>query len=239
MPVDHASVLPLSGDLSRASADELLAAVVGALAAEPTRPVVYDVSQLSASGDADELMVFPQALARVGGWPGASLSLAAPSALLRHALGAQHIDRYLPVFATVPDALGDAARQVTASVRRLSLDPDPQSPRTARQVLSDEWPHGQQGREAAAFVLHELCANAVTHVGEPFSAQWAVTAERVLVAVTDCSRQEPILRPVGPYSATSGRGIQLVKAMSRAWGVRWVYPGGKTVWSDIEPACFG
>jgi hypothetical protein len=46
------------------------------------------------------------------------------------------------------------------------------------------------------------------------------------------------LRPVGPYSATSGRGIQLVKAMSRQWGVRWAYPGGKTVWADIDPTCF-
>jgi hypothetical protein len=143
------------------------------------------------------------------------------------------------VYASVPEALDAAAREVTAHVCTIRLDPQPGSPRAARQRLNDDWPDGQQGREAAAFVVHELCVNALTHVGRPFTASWAITGDRIMVAVTDESRQEPVLRPVGPYSATSGRGLQLVRAMSRAWGVRWVFENGKTVWAEVEPTAFG
>jgi hypothetical protein len=237
MSVDHSSVLPLSGEVSRATADDLLGQVVRQLARVPDRPVVCDVARL-VPGEPDALMLFPQALAHVGGWPGASLALACASPDLDRALLGQHIDRYLPVVDSIADALRDADHQVAGAVRSVTLPPEPESPRTARQLLNDDWPPEQPGREAAAFVVHELCANALVHVGAPFTVHWAVTQTRVLVAVTDTSRQEPILRPVGPYSATSGRGIQLVKAMSRLWGVRWTYPGGKTVWADIDPTCF-
>jgi hypothetical protein len=237
MSVDHANVLPLAGELSRATADDLLGQVVSRLARDPDRPVVCDVARL-VPAEPDALMVFPQALARVGGWPGASLALACASPELDRALLGQHVDRYLLVLHSLEDALHEADREVAGAVRSVALPAEAESPRTARQLLNDDWPEGQPGREAAAFVVHELCANALVHVGAPFTVHWAVTDHRVLVAVTDTSRQEPILRPVGPYSATSGRGIQLVRAMSRQWGVRWVYPGGKTVWADVDPTCF-
>ncbi len=237
MTVDHSSVLPLSGEVSRATADDLLGQVVSMLSRDPSLPVVCDVARL-VPAEADALMVFPQALARVGGWPRVSLALAGASPELGRVLLGQHVDRYLPVLDSVEDALRDAALQVTGAVRSVALPAEPESARTARQLLNDDWPVGQQGREAAAFVVHELCVNALVHVGASYTVHWAVTPQRVLVAVTDASRQEPILRPVGPYSAASGRGIQLVKAMSRQWGVRWVYPGGKTVWADVDPTCF-
>jgi hypothetical protein len=238
MPVMQGCVLSLAGEISADTSDELLTRVVDTMVLEGPTPIVCDLSRLEARHGAPVLL-FAEALARVGGWPRASLALAAAEPALAATLLAHRADRYLPVYATVQDALDAARHEVTAHVSTVDLEPEPQSPRAARQRLHDEWPAGHEGREVAAFVVHELCANALTHVGRPFTASWGVTDTRIVVAVTDESRQEPILRPVGPYAATSGRGMQLVKAMSLTWGVRWVFDNGKTVWAEVRPSAFG
>lgn len=233
-----ACVVRMAGAVTAATARETRARLLDELTRDGS-PVVCDVSALVAPGRASLLLLFPDVLAQAGGWPRVSLSLAAASPRLADALTAVHLERYLPVFASVDHAVRAADYEVTAAARNVRLAAAAESARRARQMLNDEWPRGRQGQEAAAFVVHELCVNAVTHVGRPFTVSWGVTPDRILVAVTDDSRQEPILRPVGRYSATSGRGMQLVSAMSQRWGVRWVYDGGKTVWADIDPTCFG
>jgi hypothetical protein len=82
-------------------------------------------------------------------------------------------------------------------------------------------------------VATELVANSVLHVGRGLTLSMARRDDQLLVAVTDRSRDEPVLRPCRP-AAVGGRGMQLIAGLSRQWGVRLVHPGGKTVWAALD-----
>jgi hypothetical protein len=77
-----------------------------------------------------------------------------------------------------------------------------------------------------------LAGNALRHARSSFTVSLSLTDRDLLVAVTDASRHEPVLRSPGP-SSTSGRGLQLVSALSSDWGVRLVHLEGKTVWATV------
>ncbi|MEW1892305.1 ATP-binding protein [Streptomyces sp. NPDC085659] len=89
-------------------------------------------------------------------------------------------------------------------------------------------------RDAAEIVVSELLANAIQHARRE-SVRLTVTRlgdTRVRVAVVDLSRTHPVRRSAGSDDE-SGRGLDIVDALSRGqWGVdsmRW----GKRVWADL------
>lgn len=109
----------------------------------------------------------------------------------------------------------------------------------ARQL--DVWglPYGTQAVDSATAVVAELAANAVTHgrvPGRDFELRVSLTADTVRIEVSDTrtERQPPApgVLPTASPEAEAGRGLLLVEALSRAWGVapRTV---GKTVWAEI------
>ncbi|WP_328468305.1 ATP-binding protein [Streptomyces sp. NBC_00448] len=92
---------------------------------------------------------------------------------------------------------------------------------------------------SVASVVAELAANAVTHgrvPGRDFELRlgWDPGAGVVRIEVSDaCGERRPVLARVRPGDeAESGRGLLLVQALARAWGVssREV---GKTVWAEV------
>jgi hypothetical protein len=92
-------------------------------------------------------------------------------------------------------------------------------------------------REAAEVCAGELLANAVVHLGAGVPVTLRVWAPlgRPRVALTD---PDPRALPVllrATDDAESGRGLALLGAMSRRWGVDQ-HPNGKTVWCDPLPA---
>jgi len=100
-------------------------------------------------------------------------------------------------------------------------------------------PEGSEAAEATASVIAELAANAVTHgrvPGRDFELRVTLDPDAgvIRVEVSDARGER---RPGGPHEAPSeeaesGRGLLLVEALSRAWGVssREV---GKTVWAEV------
>jgi hypothetical protein len=86
--------------------------------------------------------------------------------------------------------------------------------------------------DAALLITNELVSNVIAHVAEPFTLTLAQTGDRVLIAVTDPSRNEPILRPPRAMT-TTGRGLRIIAGLSHDWGVRLVHPRGKTVWASL------
>ncbi|SEO18794.1 ATP-binding protein [Actinacidiphila rubida] len=100
-------------------------------------------------------------------------------------------------------------------------------------------PHDSDPAESAASVVAELAANAVTHgrvAGRDFELR--LTLDRatgvIRVEVSDARGEvRPAVSPLPPADdAESGRGLLLVQALTRAWGVssREV---GKTVWAEV------
>jgi anti-sigma regulatory factor (Ser/Thr protein kinase) len=122
------------------------------------------------------------------------------------------VDEATARFAAAPDAPSAARRFVSSVLER--------EPYRDRAPLAD-----------AQLVVSELATNAVIHAGSPFSVSVGRNGSTMRVSVRDCSGTQPVLRAPEPESL-SGRGLRLVGALARDWGVE---PGadGKTVWAEL------
>ncbi|MFI6701634.1 ATP-binding protein [Streptomyces sp. NPDC050509] len=112
----------------------------------------------------------------------------------------------------------------------------PESAYGARRLLHlalDVWGMNSV-RDTAEVVISELVTNAIAHARRD-SVRVTVTRlsdERVQVAVVDLSREHPKPRPAGPDEET-GRGMEIVEALSGGrWGVEPL-PWGKRVWAEL------
>ncbi|MET7852316.1 ATP-binding protein [Streptomyces avermitilis] len=110
----------------------------------------------------------------------------------------------------------------------------------ARNVL-DEWgltPY----IDDAVIVIGELIANAARHALEPDShdetapTAWLGLVRRqqaVICAVADPSPCAPTLQHPGQFSE-SGRGLQIIEALSSSWGCSQPQSSGKMVWARVS-----
>jgi anti-sigma regulatory factor (Ser/Thr protein kinase) len=132
---------------------------------------------------------------------------------------------------------GSATRRRTRTVRprELVLPADATAPGRARLFLraaTQEWGIDDDLVQDAAMVITELVANAVDHARSESTLSVAVKRGTLCVAVRD-ARPGPVPRP-GPIDPTAprGRGLQMVDALTSAWGVKQ-HAGGKTVWAVV------
>jgi len=125
---------------------------------------------------------------------------------------------------------------MTARERSLRLPAELMSVRKGRQFARDvlaEWDLGRLADEVQLGVS-ELITNAVRHARTEVELRLQAD-ERLYVEVRDF---EPTLHrpadpgPVDPM-ASSGRGLQIVAAVSRDWGVRGLVDG-KAVWFSVD-----
>ncbi|HET9654396.1 MAG TPA: ATP-binding protein [Kineosporiaceae bacterium] len=226
------ALIRLSGEIYLPDVPSVTAALVRGMQATRHGVAVCDVSGLLPPMSDWLLTAFPAALRRCGGWPRASLHLAAPAPDLAAALRRVRMRRYLPVHPTLADAFHLAGTDALADTREIILQPEPEALKEIRDCLRDLWPQRVGGVEDAVLVADELASNAIKHVAEPAMVSLAISSTRALIAVTDPSRAEPFLRPPR-WTAVSGRGMQVISRLASAWGVRLVHDGGKTVWAAL------
>ncbi|MEU7865833.1 ATP-binding protein [Dactylosporangium sp. NPDC049140] len=106
--------------------------------------------------------------------------------------------------------------------------------RWARRVITlavEAWglPHLTRG---AVMVGHELVANALRHGMPPAVLRLLRRGDGLIIEVGDGSDQVPRIAEIDNLTSMSGRGMQIVDTLARAWGVR-PHQGGKTVWAEI------
>ncbi len=80
-------------------------------------------------------------------------------------------------------------------------------------------------------VVTELVTNALLHAGPPITVHVDVQGDTVRIGVADSSRAAPV-RALARADAMTGRGLSLVAALSRDWGVRPA-ADGKVVWCEL------
>ncbi len=83
----------------------------------------------------------------------------------------------------------------------------------------------------AQLVVSELATNAVIHAGTPFSVSLSFDGSTIRISVHDWSSARPVMQDAAP-TAPSGRGLRLVDAVTRDWGVEPA-TDGKTVWAEF------
>jgi PAS domain S-box-containing protein len=88
--------------------------------------------------------------------------------------------------------------------------------------------------EAGELALSEVLTNAVLHANTPMTVTVQVREDAVEVEVLDGNPSPPSARGYGT-TATTGRGMGLVAAVTSACGVRMV-GGGKVVWFRVDDA---
>ncbi|MDQ3760743.1 MAG: ATP-binding protein [Actinomycetota bacterium] len=199
--------------------------------------VVVDLDGLQV-GRASCVTIFPAVLTQCGGWPSAKVALCRPDQAMAQALEARRVSALVPVYQLRLEA--EAAIDARPAVVRVQvqLPCDAGTPATARRLVREMCPKWQVDnglQETAQFVVGELVANAVEHA----CTDVGLTLERgprgLRVAVRDASPvgfPGPVERSIDPLGRVRGRGLELVKSLTTAWGVN-VQPDGNTVWAEI------
>jgi hypothetical protein len=148
-----------------------------------------------------------------------------------------------PRFLPVPSAWWE-----TPAVTSRPLSPVPEEARTARQFVRELltcWGLGYLSDDAE-LIIAELVVNAVRHglrtapqAVTPASAASALRlcllrrVGEVMLAVTDPSNEAPTPRAPG-WAGESGRGLQIVGALSYVWGWSPLEGCGKAVWAVLR-----
>jgi len=149
-----------------------------------------------------------------------------------------------PQYLPVPSAWWE-----TPAVTSRPLSPVPEEARTARQFVRElltGWGLGYL-IDDAELIIAELVVNAVRHGlrTTPQVVSPATTAPcalrlcllrrvgEVMLAVTDPSDEAPTPRTPG-WTGESGRGLQIVGALSYVWGWSPIEGHGKAVWAVLR-----
>jgi anti-sigma regulatory factor (Ser/Thr protein kinase) len=119
-----------------------------------------------------------------------------------------------------------------AAIGEASFTPVPESVPEARHFAINRLEQlGCPGAtvETAALLVSELASNAVRHAATPFHVLVGRSEHTVEVAVCDSGAGVPAVRDP---DATGGRGLTIVEAFARDWGVHR-QRGGKAVYFHL------
>jgi anti-sigma regulatory factor (Ser/Thr protein kinase) len=115
--------------------------------------------------------------------------------------------------------------------------PDPAATQAARRFVAGalaEWDLDERLLDDAQLVATELATNAVLHARSPFLVVVRVDDAAVRLTVHDNSPAQPRVRPNGDRARSGGgRGLHVVAALTRQWGVD-ATDDGKAVWAELE-----
>ena len=95
-----------------------------------------------------------------------------------------------------------------------------------------QWGLSQDTLEAAQLVISELITNALRYGHAPVHVQLRATPTTLYIEVADASPYRP-RRRAAASTDENGRGLLLVTAYSRRWGVR-PRSTGKVVWAELD-----
>jgi anti-sigma regulatory factor (Ser/Thr protein kinase) len=130
----------------------------------------------------------------------------------------------------------------TSRLARCPLNSDLGSPRTARDFTKttlNEWESPDVFCEAGV-VVSELVTNALRYglpgrhrlSRAPIQLILMCQEKRILTIVTDPHSAPPVMGEPDDF-AEGGRGLQVVAAVSEAWGWAPLATGGKAVWASF------
>jgi hypothetical protein len=216
--------------------DNLDRAIELALAERP-RGVVCDLSAVPEGAEPGAIGLLARAGRHVRDWPGIPVAVACPDPRVRAALSAHPQGRHLIVTESMLPAVSAVLATPIPEVECRRLTPHPTAPRASRNLIARallDWGLGPLV-PAASLVMSELVTNSTIHAGTDIelSVEWSLGVLRL--TVRDKSPDLP--RRLYPQSAdVHGRGLGVVAALSRAFGVLPTADGGKAVWAVLNAA---
>jgi anti-anti-sigma factor len=231
LQVGQFALVRLSGPLSLRTVGAV-ATALAKLLLEGGR-VAVDLSELRLQWT-PALQVFPSTLAALGGWPAARLVLLHAGPEVCAAVRALRIDHVVPLARDLSEARTLIEHRPPVVIRYHELPPEPGSPRRARALLRSacrDWQIEASVPEAAV-VVSELVSNAVLHAGTGCRVSLRLDETALYVSVRDHQTPDDATLSRLLDAATTGRGLRIVAAFSRAHGVT-PHADGKTVWAVV------
>jgi len=228
----HATIVRLSGELGLRTVEQLRSAILKCLADQPSGLVV-ELDEVTV-GAPLALGAFGTLARRAAEWPGILVALAVSAGPVRELLRHTALDRVVPTFAGVAEAvraLGTMPEHQHASVQ---LPADIGSAAEARRFVSDTCEAWQVDglRDDACLIASELVENAVRHGRSAAELRLDLSRGVLTIAVRDDAPTPPQRRAVGA-APTGGRGVFIVDVIARAWGYAPTWAGGKVVWAVL------
>jgi hypothetical protein len=226
-------VLEFAGQLGDVIKD-LDKAVQLALADGP-RGVVCDLSAVLEGAEPDAVELLATAGRHVRDWPGIPVVMAGAKRPVREALRFHPLGGQLIVTASVPQAVSAVLATPIPLVEWQRLAPHPTAPRASRNFVARTLLDWGLGRliPSASLVVSELVANSTIDAGTDIELSLAWHQEALRLTVRDNSPDLPRQR----FSRFdhNGRGLSVVVALSRAFGVLPT-ADGKVVWAVLNAA---
>jgi hypothetical protein len=228
-------VLEVAGPLGEVVKD-LDQAIQVALADGP-RGVACDLSAAREEAEPGAVEWLAMAGRHVRHWPGIPVAVACSNPRIREALSNHPLGQHLIVAASVAPVLSAVLATPIPDVDCLRLTPHPTAPRASRDFVArtlQGWGLGPMV-PAASLVASELVTNSTIHAGTDIelSVAWSLGLLRLTVAdkSPDLPRQQ-----FPKFVDVHGRGLSVVAALSRAFGVLPTADGGKLVWAVLNAA---
>jgi len=224
-------ILRVSGVLDEVTGVALEHAVGLALSAQP-EALLIDVGGLEISEPA-ALDVLGTMVCRTAEWPAVPIVLCGAGPSTARAIAAWPGCAAVSTAADCAEALAGTHEEPEPRRIRIRLRPVPDACRQVRQLVTQTcaaW-HRRDVAGTAALVATELVANVVRHAHTTMEFTLGLRDGRVCLTVRDGSRRLP--RPTEPGAGdVGGRGLQLVRELTDAWGVLPVHDG-KVVWTHL------
>jgi two-component sensor histidine kinase len=120
--------------------------------------------------------------------------------------------------------------------RGRTLRPELASPGIARALVRSacqDWQVDDQACEDALLIATELVANVVDHARTPGTITLSMDGGGLRIDVRDYYRCPPPRARSIDIEAPRGRGLQVVSALARRWGVT-EFDDGKSVWAVLS-----
>jgi anti-anti-sigma factor len=171
-------------------------------------------------------------------WPATTFLLCAARPAVAEVLERRAVPYFLPLCATVEEALDRVADRPPYLRDELSLAPTTTAPAAARLYVRDVLQYwrlalpDQDVIERAELLADELVTNAVVHARTRLRLRLELSGDLLHIGVYDASPRLLRLVPDDP-EGEGGRGLRLVERLATAWGVHHRPDGGKVVWCTL------
>lgn len=203
------------------------------LALEQPRAVVAQLDRLTVCSEA-LLSVFSSVWMRVNDWPQVPIFLVVTDTDRRAAIGRRTIDRFVPVFTTVGEAVAAVKAGAPRRRRAAVYPPVLMSSAAARAFVREschDW--GVESLTADALCLaSELVENAIEHARTELELRLELRRGMLTVAVRDGNPRQVVLRQ-DKRGQPLGYGLQIVADLAKAWGCSPDLRGGKVTWAVL------
>jgi anti-anti-sigma factor len=231
--LDGVPVLDLSGRLDGSGVAAVEALLTSTLASDQIRVPcdltgldylsAYAVRKLIEVAAARPACPAPVVLCAASGQPERMLAMVDPTGAL-------------PLYATVAQAIADPQGQLRWAQLTLTCDQQA-APRAARAFVGRICKRWELDGilDEATLLTSELDTNAVVHARGAAQIVVQRCADQLTIAVRDGTDVRPMQRTAKPWEET-GRGLQLVEALSCADGTYPRSGGGKVVWCSLQLA---